>query len=454
MNNKIEFTSIFIFLMITSIVASQNKSFIQTDKALTDIDYMINTIEEIHYNPYFKIKKELFFQYKDELLNDFNKDSISYRQFLATGMKLVAQMSGGHTTMDWQNNEIIQELIQYNFIPFTGLPANDNKCLVITRSYDNRFESGILIESINGIPIIDLYKECMTYNGGIDSFKKIKTEQAFPIYLFFTDKLSPPYYIKLYNKDNEIETSGLKVSELNEFLTQTQTNESYIFEIVNDNIGLITYNQCEDYMAFEEFLKSTFMTIKIKGINNVIIDIRKNTGGDSKLNDLLLSYITKKPYRQSSRRYWKVSKHSKDAYRKNSYENYFGEKFMEIYYKSDYGSVIESLEEKLIYPKTPNNYFSGKTCFLIGPSTFSSANFLADAVKTYSISSLIGSSTGELTNDFGEVISFTLPNSGNFIYVSSTYDIGANGNLNFFEPVHPDIQTKEDALIYAIKWIK
>ena len=92
--------------------------------------------------------------------------------------------------------------------------------------------------------------------------------------------------------------------------------------------------------------------------------------------------------------------------------------------------------------------------FLIGPSTFSSANFLADAVKTYHISTLIGLATGENTNDFGELLAFTLPNSGNPIFVSSAYDIGADGNPNLFEPVYPDIQTSEDALLYALDWIE
>lgn len=450
---KVEFIILFVFLKI-NIGVSQNKSFIQTDKAITDINYMINSIEEIHYNPYFKISKELFNQQKVGLLNSFTKDSISYKQFIATGMKLAALMSGGHTVMDWQNDKLIPELVQCKFVPFTGLPANDNKCLAVTRSFDKHFVSGVLIESINGIPIIELYNECTTYIGGIDSFKKIKAEQVLPLYLFFTDKISSPYSIKLHGTKKEIEISGLNASELNEFLTQSQSNENYIFEILNDSIGLITYNNCENYVAFEEFLKNTFTTIKVKGINKVIIDIRENTGGDSRLNDLLLSYITTKPYRQSSGRYWKVSKQAKDAYRKNNYENYFGDKFMETYYQSDNGSIIEILEEKLIYPEKPVNYFYGKTCFLIGSSTFSSANLLADAIKTYSISTLIGTSTGELTNDFGEVISFTLPNSGNSIYVSTTYDVGANGKSNFFEPVCPDIQTLEDAFVYALKWIK
>jgi len=228
-----------------------------------------------------------------------------------------------------------------------------------------------------------------------------------------------------------------------------------IIEIVEDEVGLISYNSCTDYEVFKEFLENTFKIIKEKNINKVIIDIRENSGGDSELNNLLLSYITIIPFQQSSGRYWKVSYEAKIAYKNNPvYGENFGQEFLNRYNRSENQSIIESFEDELIQPIKPENYFTGKTCVLIGPSTFSSANFLADAIKTYKLSTLIGSATGELTNDFGEVISFTLPNSGNYIYVSSTYDIGANGNPNLFEPVYPDIQTKEDALKYALNWIK
>ena len=181
---------------------------------------------------------------------------------------------------------------------------------------------------------------------------------------------------------------------------------------------------------------------------------RENAGGNSSLNDLLLSYITKKAYQQSSGRYWKVSTQSKLAYKENGYEKDFGKKFMKQYYKSENQSIIESFDEGLTQPKSPSNYFKGKTCFLIGPNTFSSANFLADALKVYQLSTLIGTATGEYTNDFGEQLTFMLPNSGNYIFVSSTYDIGANGNATLFEPVHPDIKVDDKVLEFAVDWIR
>lgn len=302
--------------------------------------------------------------------------------------------------------------------------------------------------------MIEIYRECMSYVGGIESFRNSSCEKMFPLYLFYNEQISAPYSIKIGDAESMYTTPGIDVVTLLSFLNENQRKENFTFEIVKDNIGLISYNSCQDYKGFEKFLKQTFKEIEQKNINKLIIDIRENGGGDSGLNDLLLAYITETSYRQSSGRYWKVSAEAKAAYQANPiYEENLGQDFMKEYIESENQSIIENLDEGLITPEKPKNYFDGKTCFLTGPNTFSSANFLADAIKTYQLSTLIGSSTGENTNDFGELLEFTLPNSDNLVYVSSTYDIGANGNPTLFEPVYPDINVSNSVLDFAIDWI-
>ena len=49
--------------------------------------------------------------------------------------------------------------------------------------------------------------------------------------------------------------------------------------------------------------------------------------------------------------------------------------------------------------------------------------------------------------------SFKLNHSDCLVYISSTYDIGANGNKEILRPVEPDILLKTEALEFAINWI-
>jgi len=442
-----------LLLVISLSVNGQNDPFIQTEQALMDIESLVSNFEKIHYNPYFKTSKTVFNKKKDDLLSSWEKDSISFKKFMVTGMKLSALLSGGHSNMDWQNRKIIPSIKSHHYVPFTGKISIDNKTFIVTKSRHIEISAGMEILSINGISIVDLFKECMTYIGGIKAFKNSTCEMVFPLYLFFNESLKGPYTISCANK-KEVKTIGLSLKEFMPLLNNSSF-ENYTFKILDNEVGLISYNSCTGAKKFNKFLKKTFKELEAKKITKLIIDIRENSGGNSDLNDLLLAYITTKSYLQSSGRFWKVSQMSKKVYALRKYEKFFGQDFMTKYYNTPNQDIIEEFwNDDSIQPISPNNYFEGNTCFLIGPNTFSSANFLADAVKTYKLSTLIGSATGEYTNDFGEQLSFSLPYSGCIVNVSSTYDIGANGDKTIFEPVYPDIKVEDNTLDYAVDWIK
>ncbi|MFD1551254.1 S41 family peptidase [Putridiphycobacter roseus] len=443
-------------LMVFNHAFTQSPAYITTDKAIADIEQLIATFENVHYNPYFKTSKKVINTIKDEQLSSWKNDSVPMRQFIGICMKLTAMMSGGHSGMNWQHAKLIPEIKAHVYLPFTGKLVEEDGIFIVTKSGLSVIVPGMKIKSINGISVVKLFKECMAYSGGIDAYKIANVERAFPVYLFFNDSLKAPYSIAIADSDELFTTDGIRIAELAKILNSSVKQVDYSFDILDNNIGLMAYNSSNNYKKFNQFLKATFKTIQAKHIDKLIIDIRANGGGNSSLNDLLLSYITTKPYQQASGRYWKVSEESKKAYANNKvYTKLFGKDFMVKYMKTPNQTVIVDLDSTgLVQPEKPPYYFTGKTCLLIGPSTFSSANFLADAVKTYQITTLIGSPTGEYTNDFGEQISFVLKNTKSEVNISSTYDIGANGNDSIMAPVYPDIEVATDVLKYAMNWLE
>jgi C-terminal processing protease CtpA/Prc len=181
-------------------------------------------------------------------------------------------------------------------------------------------------------------------------------------------------------------------------VNKNNAKKKYTFDILDGNIGYLAYNQCQDYKAFDRFLKKTFQRIEKNGVDQLIIDIRKNSGGNSTLNDLLLNYITRKPYQQVYGRYWKVSDQVKEQIQtKLLWSGFLPEDFLQQYLNANNQSVIKEFDDVLSYPDSSNLFFTGTTCVLIGPKTFSNANYLADAIKTYSLSPLIGLPIGEYT---------------------------------------------------------
>ena len=233
------------------------------------------------------------------------------------------------------------------------------------------------------------------------------------------------------------------------------SKSNYEFDLLKEEkIALIHYNSCTDYDAFNAFLQTTFKDIKEEDIKDLIIDIRYNSGGNSSLNDLLIAYISKKGYRQSFKRLWKLSDVSLEELVSRGIKEHYGDDF-DTQYRSKSDSTILDFGEEDVPEVTSkvNHFFNGQTYVLIGPKTFSSANMFADAISTYNLSTLVGLPTGERTNDFGEQKTEVLNHSKFPFDFTIAYDIGADGDAQSIKTVEPDIKTEEDALKYTINLI-
>jgi len=439
-------------LLFNLVCIGQTPQLISSKTAKSDIDHLMHTIESVHYNPYKINTKQSVNRSKDSILNSWNKDSITFKDFTKTGMLIASLMSTGHTSFDWQNPLLFPELSSATFLPFKVKMTDD--ALMVTSSIDELVKPGDTVISINDQKAVLLFSETMKLTGGIESFKKTVTEKFFPLFLFFILEDQKDFVIQL-SSGKEIDISGINVNELFEFLQADMNKPNYTFEVIENDIGLISYNSCQDYEAFSQFLDTTFLNLKSKSIDKLIIDLRSNSGGDSSLNDKLLSYLTTDKYRQSSGRYWKVSKEVQSKIKNDSlWSGFLDESFLSQYTSSEDQSIIDAIDHSLTKNPKSRSFFKGVHCFLIGPYTFSSANYLADAIKTFKLSTLIGAATGELTNDFGEQVEFQLPNSKSYFFVPATFDIGADKNEENMSSVIPDIISEDDAMTTAIDFLK
>ena len=444
-------------VLLSLLFFNTNQCFTQTVNKISvpdareDLTELITTIESVHYNPYHRKDKNAFVQIQDSVLKQWVKDSISYKEFTKTGMYLTSLLSNGHTSFDWQNPLLFPELLSSSFLPIK-VKLHD-KSLIVTSSATKEIEVGSLIASINDLNAVSLFRDVMSLTGGINTFKEEVSEKLFPLYLFFFIQEENNYKIKLKSGEEKL-IKGTNVQEVIEFIQSTINKENYTFEVVDNSVGLISYNKCEDNERFGKFLDSTFKYISSHNIKKLIIDLRYNSGGNSSLNDQLLSYLTRKRYRQSSGRYWKVSKEIQYKIKTDSlWYGFLNLDFLDRYLKAEDQSIIDAIDYSMIKNDKPLHFFRGKHCFLIGPYTYSSANYLADAIKTFSLSTLIGQPTGEFTNDFGEQVEFKLPRSNSFFFVPTAYDIGANKKETIMNPVIPDIYISENALETAINFL-
>ena len=243
-------------------------------------------------------------------------------------------------------------------------------------------------------------------------------------------------YCNIHYHNKNIECTNIykavPYSLIKSYNTKTQNNESnlsaYTFKVLKDkNTGIIDFRSFSNLDKFKIFLDSTFTIIKKENIGNLIIDIRKNGGGNSVLGNELFQYISPVPFEQ------------------------FGKVIVKI---SDTG--IKTYDEEELKKLRKNNLrFHGNVYLLISHNTFSSAAVFSWAFNYFKMGKVIGEETGGLNVCYGDIIRISLPHTKLKCTVSfkKFYNYGATD-----EDIHgtiPDYNVEaEKALDYALKLIE
>ena len=194
------------------------------------------------------------------------------------------------------------------------------------------------------------------------------------------------------------------------------------------------YNCFIDSCKERQYVDELFRELFSKGTKDLIMDLRFNSGGNSKMGDYILQFLTSKPYQMASKIDFKLSE--------------------PVFALGDHTDLRDLIGLTITYrgepvtPDKPQHCLTGNLYVIIGPYTFSSAAQFASVIKDYKIGILIGQETGGLRQSFGERIDFQLLHSC-ISFRSSTKVFYAaipciNDELN---GTKPDITPKEEDLL-------
>ncbi len=217
--------------------------------------------------------------------------------------------------------------------------------------------------------------------------------------------------------------------------------EFYRFSVPKQGFGLIDFRSFENLERFQTFLKTTFLEIKSQGVQNLIVDLRYNGGGNSVLGDALLEYITDQPYRQFSRYEVKVSNQARTWFLSHGGNLPWAD-------GQTIGSVYKA--EEAWHKPAPNPLrFFGNVFVLIAYPTFSSAVSFAATIKDLKLGTLVGQETRGNPTDFGDYCVFKLPNTQLEATVSTTFWVRPGGFDNR-HGVFPDVAVDAQK---ALEWV-
>jgi len=421
---------------------------------IDDINFMVKTMEEVHPNLYFHIPKEQVYSLLERIKTSIH-DGFDRIEFYVLLAELVAKFHDGHTSVQAPNEDYFKYKNAGGLLFPFDIDCSLGK-MVITLSHcdDKLLYQDAVITSIDERPADKILNSMVSLRGFARreiNLKSISLSFQKYMYILFGGKNTFAVSIKKDSNLKEYEVSGVSFDliEKNRRQNTSIRKEPYSFVISKDEgYAILDFQEFVNLNKFKQFAHKLFEEIESDGVTKLIVDLRKNGGGNSQLTEEFISYITDKPYRQFSRVDLKVSKLIRKYY--SVLMKHFSSFPINLLparityaplWKTQIGGIASSeVPFKAVMPK--QHHFSGNLIVLTSSYTFSAATGFAVTIKDNSLGTIIGTPTGGFPSTYGDSFLFSLPNTCLLCAVSHKFFVRPNGN-EAPEPLYPDYLIEE-----------
>ncbi|GAB3937864.1 S41 family peptidase [Mucilaginibacter myungsuensis] len=400
-----------------------------------DLDALLKKFEEIHPNYFKETPRDTVLKRYEQLKARITKP-LNRMDFMNMFAPMVFDViKDGHNYVNAPGEEI-QQYIDRDGL-FFPLPVRIYKRMLFVNSRKADLPYNTQIKSINGVPAQDIVDKILgSYNPENDRYEESYCSGDFSRMFWVSYGMMKQFKITYADGDavKEIVMTGAKLEQVDQLRAKPQSEaKNYLirypnyayYELPDQRIGVLEYKACADLENFRPFCDSVFTRIRKAGLKDLIIDIRNNDGGTTRLNQILYEYITDKPVAQYTQVDIKVSKESKrdliQANRKFAgWFKWYHYLYYPIYIRLEAGRKLlltarnGTMVTQTFQPVTPPKndlLFKGDIYLLTGNSTYSSAAIFAAAFKCYQLGAIVGQETGEPTCFTGDWVSVVLPNT-------------------------------------------
>jgi len=312
--------------------------------------------------------------------------------FMSHVYPLLSQLRCGHTQL---RHSAGYKGAREPKIPFGVLVRDHRAWITIHHTYD--LNTGDELLSINNVPVAEMIDHGADLYAG-DGYNQTFKELFLSEYDGFEDAINryyhwrEPFAVKVKRGEKTIE---MKLS-MHSGVTQVIPASTYPGWVpAKDSIPLAfqqnaptAWLQVKSYQYIDTLMfKDAFKQIHERGIKDLIVDLRHNTGGDIRIAAKLLSYLADSSFHivgdVRSRIPNPAVNHFEqyfDTARTEGFKEGFtpGKKegdYYHVNFKPVFGTLLEAL------PVDATNHYDGNLFVLIDGATFSSAAHTAAAIK-------------------------------------------------------------------------
>ncbi|WP_318640266.1 S41 family peptidase [Flavobacterium ardleyense] len=408
------------FILLTTLTFSQDYGdfpSIPKQKLLYDVEILYQGLDKFHSGMYWYTPKDsvdvAFAQVKEKIDRDLNL--LEFHKLIAP---LVALSREDHTLIKLPLNTRERIGKETRILPLTIVFLDQKMYGVFNGSENAGLEiKGKEIESINGETPIEIVEKIGTFFSSDGYIKTVKYQDSvgfnFSRYYFYYYGLQDNFKIKFRDKAEIFELKSLTIPEINtnvesrnkDFVPASKSN-ILEFEILNNHaayLGLNSFNNFEirkntKNKKLKKFLKNSFKLISENNIDNLIVDVSKNSGGTEGNEGLVYSYLG-----ENYQKYLKVRAKNQKAIVDNGVDkpltlNTFG--FLERVFVNK-KMKDGSLERKQwigyglkAFKEEPKHKFDGKVYVIISPITYSGGSEFSNMVYSNTDAIFVGQETG------------------------------------------------------------
>lgn len=416
------------------------------EQARFDIDALVYTLSQVHPDIFSVCSQAELFTAVNEAKASL-PDSVTRLELYRRAAPIVAMIGDGHTNLVYPYNDVFTK--EHRRLPLSARVRSD-KSIVCDRCIDSIIPREAKILSINGIETCKMLDAMMPFEAGErEHFKLSRINgdfEALRQMLYPADTFDIAYLPEGAKKPM---TARLHAATFDEIVKRMPAKKSetprqpYSFSIDRENnVAVMDFRHFENIEGMKVFADSMFRTLRNEGIDNLIIDVRRNGGGNSRVGDILLRYISPIPFTQMDRSLIRITPTTQRLRGNNDIPAQF------TFYDIDEGHYLKPLTKE-------EGHYDGNVYLLTSNKTFSSAGSFSWAFKETGAGTVIGEETGGMNVCFGDILGYNLPVSGLYCTISYKRFWQFRADENDIHGTLPDIAVPADkAMDEVMKLVK
>jgi len=433
MKHSINSLKIIIYLIFISINVFGQNNMVKSLKDFSDKeikeDYNIfrNALEEFHPGLYTNTSKDTFDLYFERSYNSIHKE-MNILHFYQLLCPIISKIGCEHTRIEFPKDFKDKREQESKFLPFSIAVIDSTAFITSNNSFDSLIKPGAEILSINSVPIRTIVQKVFSSMGFTDGYNMTGKYRilsvAFPVFYYNLIEQPDSFKLEILEDGNKryVCTPALDKKTIRKnYIARNKTINKYIplsFNLHVDSsiayIGIKSFsigNLKHHKFKYKNFVDEAFLQIKNKNIQNLIIDVRSNPGGEESYSKYLYSYIA-----DSSFNYFKslpIKTNKKPSFWKHTNKPFIF-RLVKLFYinQTDTGFYVVRKSLFKIYNPAKNK-FEGNVFILVDGFTGSAAALFAAFAQSNNRAVIIGEETkgAYMGENSGDGITLILPNS-------------------------------------------